>query len=139
MIMKIFSIVLLFAVICVICMVSGCERQLSDSMMVKYDENAFPYGLGVVWVEYDLLTSEYAETEDDIPEPVVNDFLTERGYTPRVVKMYYNTQGEVIEVIDIGADIDPTPLFEALRMLPGVAKVGLEILPDDEPPVEPQN
>lgn len=83
---------------------------------------------GIVWVQYDVITSQQADIEDDIPVAVVNEFLTEKGYTPRVLNTLLTHEGTVIEVIYVGSEIDTSPLFEPLQTLEGVTQAAPRII-----------
>ena len=113
--------VLVFLIMSVICVINGCEKQpLRPSMIMGDTEDVSLYELGIIWVGY-YLTFHQTDVEDDIPVAVVNDFLIEKGYTPKVVQTRYQVNGEVIEVIYIGSDIDPLPLFKEIEALEGVS------------------
>ena len=122
--MNILHVLPLLAVLCI-----GCSE--------------YPSGSGIVWIQYDALTSlqTYHYIRDDIPVPVVNDFLIEEGYTPSVLETYYNSAGEGIEVIHVGEDTDVSYLFDALLDLRGVLIAGSKIISLEgflkEPPEEP--
>lgn len=123
-------ILFFFAALCVL--ISGCNRNPPDiELGVTTDNVTSPSGPGIIWVLYDLIPSHQVHLEvnldDDIPVPAVNDFLVEKGYTPRVLTTLQSRQGTIIEVIHIGSDIDPSPLFPALQELEHVAFVGLKI------------
>ena len=147
--MKISGVVSLFSIMCFICLASGCERMLildpetdlmTDNLISEdavEDRNLYGlgdrelYGLEMIWIHYDRATFLETNPEDAIPVKAVNDFLIEKGHTPRVLATFYNVQGEgrLIEVVYIGSDIDPSLLFEELEMLPGVVIAGLKIVP----------
>lgn len=90
-------------------------------------EDGLLYRLGSVVVQYDYRT--FTEMMDTSPTPiaVVNEFLISKGYTPRIVNVFFHFN---VEVIDIGEDIDPAFMFEELKALPGVIDVQRNILYD---------
>ncbi len=132
--MKVCGTILLFLVLCMA--IGGCNRSsLGTNMMVT--ENISLSGPGIMWVLYDLAPFGHVYIEDDIPVPVVNDFLIGAGYTPKVLAVLRNADGTLIEVIHIGSDIDPSPLFPALQDLESVVFVALKMVMPDESEATP--
>ena len=80
-----------------------------------------------MWIQYSVSISQQTDTRDDIPVAVVNEFLLVEGYTPKVLKTYFNESKEIIEVIYLGWGIDPSDLLEVLSAIPGVVLVEIDM------------
>ncbi len=94
--------------------VGGCSESFEDKP-------------GIVWVQYTASISQQTNIKDDIPVDAVNQFLLEEGYTPKVLKTYFNEHKEIIEVVYLGWSIDPSDLLGMLTAIPGVVLVELEM------------
>ena len=80
---------------------------------------------GIVYVMYDTIIPQAP-----VPVDVVNTFLLREGYNSRVVGTYYQLNGYSIQKIYLGADVDPSPLLNGLRNLPGVLLADLDMETD---------
>ena len=109
----------------------GCGPKLIDppdnsgratTVKVGRTENGFLYEFGVVAVRYDEATQQETDLTDRVPSDAVNDFFVKRGYTPKV-------KGLIIdyEVISFSSDIDPYPMLEQIRNIPGVVEIDLHV------------
>ncbi len=111
-------ILLSLAMLCIL--VNGCSEYLSGS--------------GIVWVGYSVITKD-----DRIPVDIaVREFLLQEGYTSRVIETYYGECGYKVQKMYLGSDVDPSPLINDLRDLPGVLLAELDVDTEDlseRPPV----
>ncbi|MCG9132081.1 hypothetical protein J5I95_10405 [Candidatus Poribacteria bacterium] len=109
----------------------GCGPKLIDppdnsgratTVKVGRTENGLLYEFGVVAVRYDEATQQETDLTDGIPSAAVNDFFIKRGYTPKV-------KGLIIdyEVISFSSDVDPYPMLEKIRNIPGVVEIDLHV------------
>ena len=134
--MKTFRTRMLFAAIfTAVVTLMGCDRQFSNPILNGTENRESPinigerasgtlYKLGVVLVQYDEDTWEQVDTTDT-PIAAVNEFFTNKGYTPKVTEVVPGYRTEVVQVDD---DVDPLPLLGALRAIPGVTTAELATL-----------
>ena len=101
---------LFLAVFCV--GVSGCSEY-----------HLFGNNSGIVWVVY----GKIIPSEDQIPIDAVNEFLLQEGYTAEVVETWYRENGQSVQKIYLGVDIDPSPLLSGLQRIPEVLVVDLDM------------
>ena len=110
---------------------AGCGPKLIDTpansgkatiAKVGRTENGLLYEFGVVAVRYDEATQQETDLTDGVPSAAVNDFFLKRGYTPKV-------KGLIIdyEVIAFGTNVDPYPMLEKIRNIPGVVEIDLHV------------
>lgn len=85
-------------------------------------ENGMLYEFGVVAVRYDPSTQQETNLTDGVPSAAVNEFFVKRGYTPKV-------KGHIIdyEVISFSSDVDPYPMLEKIKNIPGVVEIDLHV------------
>ena len=81
------------------------------------------YELGTVVLEYSEATKKRTNLMDDVPLAAVNDFLIDKGYTPKVIGSYLGA-----EVIYIGDNVDPYPMLKKLERISGVRRAHLHLL-----------
>ena len=86
------------------------------------------FELGVLLVHYDELTS-LLPTDMAPPVVAVLKSLSDKGYEP-IVKGVISSGRARVQVIDLGENLDPSPLLKELRTIPGVRGVGLNTLHD---------
>lgn len=134
--MKTFRTRMLFAAIFMaVVTLMGCDRQFSNPILNGTENRESPinigerasgtlYKLGVVLVQYDEKTWEQVDTTDT-PITAVNEFFTNKGYTPKVTEVVPDYRVEVVQVDD---DVDPLSLLGALNAIPGVTTAELATL-----------
>jgi hypothetical protein len=83
-------------------------------------EDGFLYEPGVVLVQYNNTITLKSANTTRVPVAAVNNFLVNKGYMPRL-------RGTLphFEVIEVGKCVDPTPLLEGLKEIPGVVDARL--------------
>ena len=83
------------------------------------------FELGVLLVRYDELTS-LSLTDMAPPVVAVLKSVSDKGYEPTVKGVIHSG----VHVIDLGENLDPSPLLKELRTIPGVLGVRLNTLHD---------
>ena len=73
------------------------------------------YAFGSVLIRYETETRWKAGLTNRPPAPAVRDFFAKKGYTTMV--RGYNSS---FKVVSIDSDVDPYPMLEDLRDLPGI-------------------
>ena len=99
---------LLFLAVCCVS-IGGCSGFGKDS--------------GTVYILYAWIIPK----EDHIPVDAVNEFLLQEGYTSRVMRTWYRENGYSVQKIYLGEDVDPSPLLNGLRDIPGVLLAELDM------------
>ncbi len=113
--------------------------QESPPAQAAETQEKLPYELGVVLVQYDEDTFQPQVNESEnlgpvkvpgglldntdgpiAPIAVVDNLLTEKGYTPQVIEQFPDLNTEAIR---IGEDTDPLSVMDSLIDLPGVVLV----------------
>lgn len=129
--MKIRAIVLFAIMFGMVIILVGCGPELIDcpdksggspTAKIGRTVDNLLYEFGVVLVQYDPLTQQETDFTDDVPLAAVNAFFVKRGYTPKVIGFFIG-----YEVVSFGSDIDPYPMLEDLRDIPGVAAADLHV------------
>ena len=131
----------LFTTVCVLLTISvliiGCEQHLLKNMKtgdvnrstkvigIGESRPGVLYAFGTIIVQYDKETWQQVENEKHIPIASVNDFLVNKGYTPKVRG---RSSAKLLEIIDIEKHVDPSSLLGELHTIPGVVSVELNRL-----------